>query len=128
MVDSTRPMATAKASWPSAKAASATPVTLRTAGGGFIVSIANYAGPGRDFERDGFGDALASELSLRDLALGAFEIDFALAAVEDHVAELGLGAVVLDVEAAELHLLVLRLPSLPREPSGLSGDLHPVLR
>lgn len=35
-------------------AASATPVTLRRAGGCFIVSIANYDGPVRDFDRDAF--------------------------------------------------------------------------
>lgn len=33
-------------------AASATPVTLRVAGGCFIVSIANHEGPVRDFDRD----------------------------------------------------------------------------
>lgn len=33
-------------------AANATPVTLRLAGGCFIVSIANYEGPVRDFDRD----------------------------------------------------------------------------
>ncbi|MBX3749261.1 MAG: hypothetical protein KF897_04150 [Opitutaceae bacterium] len=35
-------------------AASATPVTLRQANGCFIVSIANYDGPARDFDRDAF--------------------------------------------------------------------------
>jgi len=35
-------------------AASATPVTLRLANGCFIVSIANYDGPARDFDRDAF--------------------------------------------------------------------------
>jgi hypothetical protein len=39
---------------PPQPAASAKPVNLRTAGGCFIVSIANYAGPVRDFERDEF--------------------------------------------------------------------------
>ncbi len=37
---------------PPQPAASATPVSLRTVGGCFIVSIANHAGPARDFDRD----------------------------------------------------------------------------